>query len=197
MRTDLKQRLRRCIGFAQRSLGIAFNVAIVLILMLAALLVAVAWYAYKPAIVFVGVVTVIAIGYLKIRYDEMTGSIRSINIEERDAEIDRQRLSDQVVHKVVDTLTNLALASIEDTIRLASAAIALIGAFICLLGSGAVGVFIIFLSALLFSFSCCCFNYVRYLVTRAVKSFLSTSIRANQNPQPNDQCTPLVHGDNG
>lgn len=196
MRADLKQRLRRCIGFAQRSLGVAFNVAIVLILTLAALLMAIAWYAYKPAIVFVGVVTAIAIAYLKIRYDDMTGSIRSINIEERNTEIDRQRLSDQVVHKVVDSLTNLALASIEDTIRLVSAAIALIGAFICLLGSGAVGAFIIILSALLFSLSCCCFNYVRYLVAGTVNSFLSSSIRANQNLQSNDQCTPLVHEDN-
>lgn len=194
MRTDLKQRLRRCIGFAQRSLRIAFNVAVGLILSLAVLLAVIAWHAYKPAIAFVVVVTVISITYLKIKYDEMTGSITSISVEEKKEETSRQNLSNHIVDKVVDTLTNLALASVEETIRMVSAAIALIGAFIYLLGSSTLGVFTVFVGILLFTLSCICFSCIRSVVSRTVQSLLSSFIMTRQTPRPNDQTTPLVPG---
>lgn len=191
MRAELKQRLRQCIAFAQRSADTAFTVAVCLILLLAALLVVIAWYVYKPAIVFVIVVTAIATVYLKAKYDGMVASIRSINVEEKNVNTDRQHLSDHIVHKVVDTLTDLGLASIEETARMTSAVIALIGAFFYLLGLHVTGIFTIILGILLFTMTCSCLFCIRSVIRSVVQSFLLYVVKSRGSSQ-DDQTTPLV-----
>lgn len=189
----LRERLHRGIAVAKHFAQLAFKVALVFITLLAALLSLIAWHIRKEAIVLVLVAAAIGGLYLKTKHDQIIQSLDSLNFE-NEVTSRTEALSDRIVQKVVDTLSAVALTSAEETLNVVSAAVALIGAFLYIVGLHVAGIITIIFAVILFTASCFAFACLRSIVRTAVQSTISSILRKRESPpQRNDnEQTPLV-----